>query len=216
MLRGTVRGVPYWNFCQRGYRVRVSPFAENDREIKREGARWRGTVFRWPVAGTPHASNMQIARLKRTYTMTETLGRDTRGEEGSNVRNCTRRLWSSVTALRAGVNSMNVTRVTMECGRIRVVIFPKISALPCSPRRRYSSAARGRSRRSWLRRFNMPTLIGILWSGWSNLKQFRSCNDSNFYVAKSFGCVTRISMRNIARYDYAELDIAIKKLHFFC
>lgn len=79
----------------------VSPFAENDRETKREIARWRGTVFRWPVAGTPHASNMQIARLKRTYTMTEMLGQGcTRdrglvgreGEGGSNVRNYTRRL----------------------------------------------------------------------------------------------------------------------------
>lgn len=31
------------------------------RETKRETARWKGMVFRWPVAGTPHASNMQIA-----------------------------------------------------------------------------------------------------------------------------------------------------------
>lgn len=45
-----------------------------------EGLQWRkgqrvqgqeGTVFRWPVAGTPHAGNMQIAWLKCARTMTE-------------------------------------------------------------------------------------------------------------------------------------------------
>ena len=49
-------------------------------------------VFRWPVAGTPHAGNMQIARLKRAHTMTEAPTRGGwkrvvggKGEEGVNL-----------------------------------------------------------------------------------------------------------------------------------
>lgn len=62
-----------------------------------KGGKERRAVFRWPVAGTPHAGNMQIARLKRAHTMTEAPGRRgmvaRRGAgKGSNVRNCTRRL----------------------------------------------------------------------------------------------------------------------------
>lgn len=40
-----------------------------------KGGKERRAVFRWPVAGTPHAGNMQIARLKRAHTMTEAPGR---------------------------------------------------------------------------------------------------------------------------------------------
>lgn len=59
---------------------------------------------------------------------------------------------------------MNVTRVTMECGRIHVVIFPKISVHPCVRR---APEVFGRSlsvlvARGRVGSIYLPTLIGIL------------------------------------------------------